>query len=655
MGKSVAANSGIRMSFKTKVMLLSLCLLIVPLLLFSYYSYGTLKSSIVQEQRESISSESAVLRDFVQENFHWVLSESIVPLLSIRKTNEEQLFIVKKGINQAISFNDKNLIDIAESYILGAANSEKTQTFICKSSNPNEGLFLSSEVRDLLNAKLGTLTGKTLGELIHERDFELNKYYHYYFFHGNKHYLGSITRLNFSYVIVLFHDISNIRADYDDNALEKAFALDLVGTISAINRIDPESTNIYVFTEDRKTIIRKLAYKLPDSLTDEYLEKAKKDEVWEGYLDKMNYAYIFYFKQTGWFFVYTINFSNSIAALNDSMTLIWIISVLLAVCCIFLCSKIMGKPLRALSQIAKTAGYIERANLTNKDEIEKISGMLQFNSKDEIGNLAETLKEMSSSVSDKAIELLSANAQKRQLEGELNAAKEIQMGILPESLDLREFSPLKISAMQFAAKEVGGDLYDAISFDEDSVALVIGDVSDKGVPAALFMAMTVILIRECISLKMPVERIALELNKNLCQHNPNMMFVTLFVGILNKKSRELSYVNCGHCLPYIIKNGKVEAIKGLSGPAIGVAPEFEYRSFSVNVPSESNLFFYTDGVSEAQNSAQELYGENRIVEFLENVNEMDPAKICSRMMNELVLFRNKAPQSDDITILGAKI
>jgi len=73
------------------------------------------------------------------------------------------------------------------------------------------------------------------------------------------------------------------------------------------------------------------------------------------------------------------------------------------------------------------------------------------------------------------------------------------------------------------------------------------------------------------------------------------------------------------------------------------------------VPSESNLFFYTDGVSEAQNSAQELYGENRIVEFLENVNEMDPAKICSRMMNELVLYRNKAPQSDDITILGVKI
>jgi len=100
MGKSVAANSGIRMSFKTKVMLLSLCLLIVPLLLFSYYSYGTLKSSIVQEQRESISSESTVLRDFVQEKFRWVLSESIVPLHSIRKTNEEQLFIVKKGITR---------------------------------------------------------------------------------------------------------------------------------------------------------------------------------------------------------------------------------------------------------------------------------------------------------------------------------------------------------------------------------------------------------------------------------------------------------------------------------------------------------------------------------------------------------------------------
>lgn len=655
MSKSVAANAGIRMSFKTKVMLLSLCLLIVPLVLFSYYSYGAMKTSIVQEQRESISSESAVLKDFVHENFQWVLSEAIVPLLSIRQTNEEQLFIVKKGINQAISFNDNDLIDIAESYILGAANSEKIQTFICKSSNPKEGLFLSEEVQDLLSAKVGTLNTKNLGDLIRERDFEMNKYYHYYFVHEKKHYLGSITRLNSDFVIVLFHDISSIRAEYDDNALEKAFALDLVGTISAINRIDPESTNIYVFTEERKSIIRKLSYKLPDTLKDEYLDKARTDEVWEGYLDSVNYAYIFFFKQTGWFFVYTINLSNSIHALNDSMSLIWGISVLLAVCCIFLCSWILAKPLGALTKIAKTAEYIERANLTDKAEIEKISEMLQFDSKDEIGNLAETLKEMSSSVSDKAIELLSANAQKRQLEGELNAAKEIQLGILPESLELREFSPLKISALQIPAKEVGGDLYDAISFDEDRVALVIGDVSDKGVPAALFMAMTVILIRECISLKMPVERIALELNKNLCLHNPNMMFVTLFVGILNKKSGELSYVNCGHCLPYIVKNGKTEVIEGLSGPAIGVAPGFEYRSFSVNVPAESNLIFYTDGVSEAQNSAQELYGETRIVEFLENVNEMDPAKICCRMMNELVLYRNKAPQSDDITILGVKI
>ncbi|SFS58499.1 Stage II sporulation protein E (SpoIIE) [Succinivibrio dextrinosolvens] len=646
-----AKNAERRFRFKTKVMFLSLCLLIVPLLLFSYYSYDALKSNIIQEQKEALSSESRVLKEFVHENFQWVLSESVVPLFSIRKTNEEQLFIIKKGITQAISFNDENLMEIAEDYILGAGNTDKEYTFISNTTKPYKGMFISDKARNLLESRLGTVTDRTLADIIRTRDLEPGKYYHYYFIHGTRHFLGSLTRLNKDHVICLLHDISTIKQNYDENYLEKAFALDLVGTISAINRIDPVSTNIYVFTEERKSIIRKLAYKLPDALNESFLEKAKQDEVWEGYLDKMNYAFIFYFKQTGWFFMYTINLANSVSALNDSMEIIWVITVLLAGTCIFLCSLILRKPLSSLTSIAKTAEYIEHADLTNKEEIEKIAQMLPEKSNDEIGMLSETMKEMSRSVSDKAIELLSANAQKRQLEGELNAAKEIQMGILPESLEFKEFSPLKLSAMQVPAKEVGGDLYDAIYYDEDHVALVIGDVSDKGVPAALFMAMTVILIRECVSLKMPVEKIALELNKNLCQHNPNMMFVTLFVGILNKRTGEFSYVNCGHCVPYVFSSGKVDTIEGLSGPAIGVAPGFEYKSFSTTLPLNSNLFFFTDGVSEAQNPQQELYGEKRIEYFLENLKETDPAQVCSKMMGELVLYRNKAAQSDDITIL----
>lgn len=650
MSKPVKSTR-LRFSFKTKVMLLSLCLLIVPLLLFSYYSYDALKKHIIQEQKEALTSESHVLQEFVSENFQWVLSESIVPLFSIRKTNEEQLFLIKKGITQAMSFRDDNLMEIAEDYILGAGNTDRTSTFISNTSKPYKGMFVSEKSRRLLESRLGSVTDKTLADLIRDRDLEKDKFYHYYFINGRKHYLGSLTKLTDDYVICLFHDITETKQNYDDNFLEKAFALDLVSTITAINRIDPDSTNIYVFTDDRKSIIRKQAYKLPDTLDEKYLDIARTNDVWEGSLDEDNYAYIFYFKQTGWFFVYSINLADGVSALNDSMEIIWIITILLAGTCIFLCSSILRKPLSSLTSIAKTAEYIEHTDLTNKEEIAKIAQMLPEKSNDEIGMLSETLKEMSCSVSDKAIELLSANAQKRQLEGELNAAKEIQMGILPESLKLSEFSPLKLSALQVPAKEVGGDLYDAISFDEDRIALVIGDVSDKGVPAALFMAMTVILIRECVSLKMPVEQIALELNRNLCQHNPNMMFVTLFVGVLNKKTGELSYVNCGHCVPYIFSDGNVDTIEGLSGPAIGVAPGFEYKSFSTNVPLNSNLFFFTDGVSEAQNPQLELYGEKRIEHFLKKLKETDPERVCSKMMGELILYRNKAAQSDDITIL----
>lgn len=645
--------SGFR--FKTKLMLLSLCMLIVPILLFSYYSYGAIKHNIIIEQRESISSESKVLRDFVQENFHWVLSDSIVPLQSIRKTNEEQLEILKMGLSMARSYEDDDLLRIVQDYLLTAGNSDHISLFISKIKDPKRGGFATEEIKDLLDSVMASNTSLTLEKLIRTKTFTKGKYYHFHFVYENRHYLVTITLLDKNNVICMLHDITLIRDNYHETSIEKAFALDVVSLIGAINRVDPNSTSIYVFTEELKSIIKKSNFQLPELVTHDLLEKAKTNEFWEGYLDEMNYAYIFYFRQTGWFFLYTINLEESIVSLKDSMSIIWIISAFLAISCIFMCSFILRRPMRTLTSIAKTAEYIEKADLTNKDELEIILRMLPEHSNDEIGLLAKTLREMASSISDNAIKLLSANAQKRQLEGELNAAKDIQKGILPVSLSSPEYDPLKIYGLLVPAKEVGGDLYDVISVDEDNVALIIGDVSDKGVPASLVMAMSVILIRECISLNMSVQQVAMELNKAMCMHNPNMMFVTLFVGILNKTSREFSYVNCGHCVPYIVKDKKVSLLEGLSGPAIGVAPDFEYKFFKQTLPPSCNLFLYTDGVSEAQNQNQELYGEERISSFLERLSTDDPYRMCSKMMDDIILYRNNAPQSDDITMLNVKI
>ena len=202
MSKPVKSTR-LRFSFKTKVMLLSLCLLIVPLLLFSYYSYDALKKHIIQEQKAALTSESHVLQEFVSENFQWVLSESIVPLFSIRKTNEEQLFLIKKGITQAMSFRDDNLMEIAEDYILGAGNTNRTSTFISNTSKPYKGMFVSEKARRLLESRLGSVTDKTLADLIRDRDLEKDKFYHYYFINGRKHYLGSLTKLTDDYVICL--------------------------------------------------------------------------------------------------------------------------------------------------------------------------------------------------------------------------------------------------------------------------------------------------------------------------------------------------------------------------------------------------------------------------------------------------------------------
>jgi sigma-B regulation protein RsbU (phosphoserine phosphatase) len=257
----------------------------------------------------------------------------------------------------------------------------------------------------------------------------------------------------------------------------------------------------------------------------------------------------------------------------------------------------------------------------------------------------------------KVRELVAGTAARTHLEGELAAAREIQLGMLPDP----ELAPARpdcqLKAYLNPAKEVGGDLYDYFTAPGDRQAVVIGDVSGKGVPAALFMAMTSTLTRQAIAAGLPPAEILTQVNERLAERNPSSMFVTLFIGLIDPDSGRFDYANAGHCFPVVCgPDGSGRLLDGKSGPMVGVISGIDYRGFSAIINKDELCFLYTDGVTEAQNARGEFFGQVRLEEVLEaaalNTALPSPTEALEAVKREVALFQGEAPQADDITILA---
>ena len=244
---------------------------------------------------------------------------------------------------------------------------------------------------------------------------------------------------------------------------------------------------------------------------------------------------------------------------------------------------------------------------------------------------------------------------KSRMQSELEVATVIQHSLLPE---INESYPAKseidVSSYMQAAKEVGGDFYDVFFVDSNRVAFIVGDVSGKGVPAALFMATAKITLQNCIR-DIPKLSEAIEAANNaLCSRNEAEMFVTLWVGILDLKSGELNYVSAGHNPPLIVKNGVPKFIKVKSDFVLAGMEDMPYNEHSETLGKGDLVFLYTDGVTEANNSDEELYGEERLVKCFENAKNMNANEIVSTVIKSVSEFVNDNDQFDDMTILCFK-
>ena len=273
---------------------------------------------------------------------------------------------------------------------------------------------------------------------------------------------------------------------------------------------------------------------------------------------------------------------------------------------------------------------------------------------DEIGRLSRSFITMRRKIVEYIENLKETTAAKERIESELNIARDIQRSIIPVLFpafpDRVEF---EIYAVLESAKAVGGDLYDFFFIDEEHLYFAVGDVSGKGVPASLFMAVSQTLSRAKAAPGLGVDEIVSGINKDLCRDNEMSMFVTYFSAILNIKTGELKMCNGGHNPPFMIrKSGKIEKLGMRHGVALGIMAPQNYSSSSLTMEPGDVIVLYTDGVTEAMDKNNNEYSDARLLSFLEkHVDEKDSEKLVKELLADVKAFAGNAEQSDDITIL----
>ena len=242
------------------------------------------------------------------------------------------------------------------------------------------------------------------------------------------------------------------------------------------------------------------------------------------------------------------------------------------------------------------------------------------------------------------------------IDAELAFAKAIQHSAIPTVFppypNRKEF---EIQACMYTAKEVGGDFYDFYFVDEDTLAFLIADVSGKGIPAAMFMMQAKTLLKSYAESGMGVAEVLIQANNKLCEGNEAGMFVTAWMGYLNTRTGEVTYANAGHNPPFIRhSDGSAEMVKSRPGLVLAGMEGIRYRANTVQLKPGDLLYLYTDGVTEAVDVANNLYGEARLEAVLQQKNVGDVKTVCRQVKENVDNFVGDAPQFDDITMLALK-
>lgn len=296
-----------------------------------------------------------------------------------------------------------------------------------------------------------------------------------------------------------------------------------------------------------------------------------------------------------------------------------------------------------------------------KSDVEVISkGDLDYKARvignDEISDLANSFNDMTGSLKNYIHDLTSLTAEKERIGAELNVATHIQSSMLPSIFPAFPHDPrFDIYATMNPAKEVGGDFYDFFKVDEKHLALVVADVSGKGIPAALFMVIGKTLIKDHTNLKTYLSDTFFEVNNMLCESNSESLFITAFEAVVNVETGHMKFVNAGHEMPFIYRNGSWTVEKIKPGFVLAGMEDMKFASGELYLGKGDKFFQYTDGVTEATNAKNELYGMERLQKILDASGDMDVHDLLPAIKADIDKFVGNAPQFDDITMLGFEL
>ena len=307
--------------------------------------------------------------------------------------------------------------------------------------------------------------------------------------------------------------------------------------------------------------------------------------------------------------------------------------------------KIVIEPITSLQEATSDIIKADLKELTNSK--------VEMSTNNEFEDLANSYNYMITSLSQNIENLESVTAEKNRIGTELDVASKIQLSMLPTNFPtVNDNEYVNVFATMDPAKEVGGDFYDFFFVDERHIAVVMADVSGKGVPAALFMAIGKTLIKDHTMLNENLSEVFHDVNNLLCASNSEGLFITAFEGVLDLVTGKLTYVNAGHEMPFIYhKDGDFECQRIRPGFVLAGMEDMNFKMGEFELQPGDKFFQYTDGIPEATNINKELFGMDRLHDALNKVKDKDPETILRSVKNDVDVFFKPAEQFDDITML----
>lgn len=274
----------------------------------------------------------------------------------------------------------------------------------------------------------------------------------------------------------------------------------------------------------------------------------------------------------------------------------------------------------------------------------------------EIAELIEASNTMRRALGQSVVESSRAQRDRDRMAAEMDVAAKIQSSMLPRSFDeLRERYGIDVNARMMPARQVGGDFYDVFSIDNSRLCLLIADVSDKGIPAALFMMRSMTEIRDCVRLFTDISQAFDTANARLCDGNESSLFVTAFAAVMDMRTGRVQCCNAGHNPPRLFRGSNVLPIEVRPGLPLGVLEQARYTAFEMPLLPGDGMFLYTDGVTDAANSQGELYGTKRLDHTLQSICT-DAAQRSDRAVqtvaSDAIRFSHGVAQADDLTLLS---